>query len=232
MEKFLLFSLIPVEASEEQLVLCPVPHISVDISKGKREHSPAQRGSGSFGRWFWAEVSYSCSCLPRQCDLPMGSQFTDESRGLISIVYHSVGVSWVPGELPCAICWGVPCSLSTPWKTAAEDSRRYQLVIKDQEYYVGSWNKNSKLYCRVMNLQAGFWKGLSAGWCGVLFYHLVALWDSAHGGNGLFQGREIFINSINYYQFVCHLWSPIELPGLREAIKNSRDADFHMVGRG
>lgn len=138
----------------------------------------------------------------------------------------------MPGELSCAICWGVPCSLSTPWKTAAEDSRRYQLAIKDQEYYVGSWNKNSKLYCRVMNLQAGFWKGLSAGRCGVLFYHLVALWDSAHGGNGLSQGREVFINSINYYQFVCHLWSPIEFPGLREAIKNSRDADFHTVGGG
>lgn len=30
--------------------------------------------------------------------------------------------SWLgTGELPCAICWGVPCSLSTPWKTAAED---------------------------------------------------------------------------------------------------------------
>lgn len=89
-----------------------------------------------------------------------------------------------------------------------QSSRRYQLAIKDREYDVGSWNKNSQLYCRVTNLQAGFIRCLlggffwAAGPCGVLFYHLAAPWDSAHGGNGPLRDKGVFINSTNYYRFM------------------------------
>lgn len=220
---------------------CPLPpHFCAHF---QRARGNTALPSGLSGRLFWAEVSYSCSYLPGNAIYRWDHIL---QTNVAWFPYFITLWMWV-GTMGPPLCNVLVCALFSThsvenhgWR---QSSRRYQLPVKDKEYDVCRWNKHSKLYSRVMNLEAGLLEQCFGRVCVCMQGGCRAVWSPVLPSSGVFRqctrwkwhifrmSRPSLFNKL-LPVYVCHLWNPTKFPGWREALKNARDADCHMVERG